>query len=307
MREVTVAGVERERQLARPVGAEVIEEAGVAVLDHGARAAVRSLAHQRHDELVRERLRRRVAALDRVREVVDDRPFTARQHLPRDLQPVPALVAVHRVVAADRRHQLADADGGQALADVAQISRRRRGRRVAAVEEGVPGDARQAAPLGQLAHRVRVIQRRVHVARAGEAEQVQRAAARLRGLDRGDQRRVLVERSIGDRLVDAHDVLIDDAPGAEVEVPDLAVAHLPVRQADVVPGGADENVRVPLVEPGERRHARQSYGVAVGFGTLAESVEDDEDDAGHVAHPANLTQQAGQWWYGSPRMMVRAR
>ena len=41
-----------------------------------------------------------------------------------------------------------------------------------------------------------------------------------------EQRRVLEERARLDRVVDAHDVLGDDAPGAEVEVADLGVAHL---------------------------------------------------------------------------------
>ena len=284
VREVGVRRLQREGELARAIGAEIVEEAGVAVLDHGARAAVRPLAHQRHDELVGERLRRLVAALDRVGEVVDPLAFTAGEHLPGDLQPVPALVAIHGVVTADRRHQLADADLLQPLAHLAQIAGRRGGRRIAPVQEGVPRDPIEAAPLGQLAHRVGVIQRGVHVARAGQPEQVQRAAARLGGLNRRDQPLILVERAVGDRLVDAHDVLIDDAARAQVEVSDLAVAHLPVGQPDVVARGADQHVRVALVQLGEGRHARQSDGVPVGFGALAETIQDDEDDARHGAH-----------------------
>ena len=45
-------------------------------------------------------------------------------------------------------------------------------------------------------------------------------------------------------VVDARDVHHRDAPGAEVQVPDLAVAHLSRRQPDVGAARADERVRV---------------------------------------------------------------
>ena len=46
------------------------------------------------------------------------------------------------------------------------------------------------------------------------------------------------ERAVGDRLVDARQVLADDRAGAEVEVADLGVAHLPVGQPDGRAAGA---------------------------------------------------------------------
>ena len=62
--------------------------------------------------------------------------------------------------------------------------------------------------------------------------------SRPRGLERArsqapTQHLVLEEAAVGDRVVDPRQVLLDDRAGAEVEVADLGVAHLPVRQADV--------------------------------------------------------------------------
>jgi len=54
----------------------------------------------------------------------------------------------------------------------------------------------------------------------------------LPSLERAHQRRVLEERPIFDRLVDAHEVLEQDAPGANRQVADLTVAHLARRQTD---------------------------------------------------------------------------
>ena len=60
---------------------------------------------------------------------------------------------------------------------------------------------------------------------------------RPRGLFRAplagaDERGVLEEGPVGDRVVDAQQVLLDHGAGAEVEMADLRVAHLPVGQAD---------------------------------------------------------------------------
>ena len=58
-----------------------------------------------------------------------------------------------------------------------------------------------------------------------EAEQVDTA----RRPERVRQDLVLCERSGGDRVVDARQILPHDRARAEVEVADLGVAHLPVR------------------------------------------------------------------------------
>ena len=46
-------------------------------------------------------------------------------------------------------------------------------------------------------------------------------------LERADERRVLEEGAVLDRVVDAHQVLVEHAAGADRQMADLGVAHLP--------------------------------------------------------------------------------
>ena len=155
---------------------------------------------------------------------------------------LPALVAVHGVVAADHR---GDAHAGQVRHVVQQrpqLLRRGARRGVAAVGQGVDGhrNARRGKDARQ---RRRVALVAVHAARRGEAEQVAGAAGGAQLGDEAGQHRRRRERAVRHRRVDPRQVLHHHPPGADVEVPDLGVAHLPFRQADIVAGGAQEGAR----------------------------------------------------------------
>ena len=79
---------------------------------------------------------------------------------------------------------------------------------------------------------------------------------------RGLQHRVARQRAVGDGLVDARQVLADDRAGAEVEVADLGVAHLPLGQPDRAAAGRQLRVRVARPEVVEDRRVGQLDGVA---------------------------------------------
>ena len=127
---------------------------------------------------------------------------------------------------------------------------------------------------------------------AHEAEQVQAAPRRGRALREPVHDRVLAQGARLDLGVDAGDVHERDAPGAEVQVPDLAVAHLAGGQAHVGAARADEAVRVHGKDGVEGRGSRQTDGVVLALRPLAESVEDDENHGarsrgrGHGEGPA---------------------
>ena len=72
----------------------------------------------------------------------------------------------------------------------------------------------------------------VDAAVGDEADEVQRVPAVGGAIHRGDERRVGEEIAVADALVDARQVLVDDAAGAHVHVADFGVAHLPGGQAD---------------------------------------------------------------------------
>ena len=90
------------------------------------------------------------------------------------------------------------------------------------------------------------------------------------------QRLVLEEAAVRDRVVDADQVLLDDRARAEVQVPDLRVAHLAVGQADRAPGGLQLRVRIALPERVEHRRVRQRDGVAGARRREAPAVEHDQ-------------------------------
>ena len=84
------------------------------------------------------------------------------------------------------------------------------------------------------------------------------------------------QRAVGDRLVDPGQVLGDDRPRAEVQVPDLGVAHLPVGQPDAAPAGLELRVGVCGPQLVEHRRLRERDGVArPGLGQPP-AVEDHE-------------------------------
>ena len=93
---------------------------------------------------------------------------------------------------------------------------------------------------GELDQRLDVRPAGVDAAVGDEADQVQAPArARRAASQAATQRLVLEEGAVGDRVVDPRQVLLDDRAGAEVEVADLGVAHLPVGQPDVAARGRE--------------------------------------------------------------------
>ena len=105
-------------------------------------------------------------------------------------------------------------------------------RGVASIGEHVDEHARHAALLRQLDDRVQVRLMAVDAAVREQADQVQRVRVALAAIDGFEQLRPREEITVANALVDARQVLIDDASGAEVGVADFGVAHLAFGQAD---------------------------------------------------------------------------
>ena len=161
------------------------------------------------------------------------------------LRPLPALVAVHRVVAAD--------DGREPFGrQLGEVGHGRMRRDVPAVGERVnPGPLLHALSARKLEQRLQVVEMRVDAALRDEAEQVDVAAALPGALERGQERWVLVEGAVADGGVHALQILEEDPAGADRQVTDLGVAHLSGRQADRLAGGRERRVRVLAPEPVE--------------------------------------------------------
>ena len=121
----------------------------------------------------------------------------------------------------------------------------------------------------------------MHTAVGEQAEQVQAPAGAVAGaLAGGEQSLVLKEAAVGDRVIDPGQVLLDDRPGAEVEVADLRVAHLPFGQPDIGALGGElgmGKVGPEAIEDGGRGKRDRVAWARLGH---APAIEDDQGRRG---------------------------
>ena len=227
------------------------------------------LAPERDDELVRDA--GVIALLDTRDGRVRGRRCTPMEDgVESQLRPLPAVVPVHRVVAPGDR---GDAGVGQP----GQVSHGRGRRHVPPVRERMdPRPLRHALALRELEQRAQVVDVRMDAAVGDEAEQVHVSAPLARTAERRDERLVLEERAVGDRAVDALEVLVEHPAGADRQVPDLRVAHLPRRQPDRLARRGDSRVRILGPQPVEHGRRGELDGVPGTRRRAAPAVEDDE-------------------------------
>jgi predicted exporter len=130
--------------------------------------------------------------------------------------------------------------------------------------------------LGHFQEREQMLDVRVHAAVAKETEEVQLALAAA--LHRLLEQRNILQLLVGDEQINARHVHVDDAAGADVEMADFAVAHLPFRQADERPGSVDQRVGKIFDQGVISGFASQRDGVASCFRAVAPTVEHGEYD-----------------------------
>ncbi len=226
-------------------------------------------------------------------------PATVHEHVVGALRSLPALVAVHRPVAADDRAD-AHSSGRVELGQVVHAGMRQR---VAPVGEGVQHDIRLGRQLAaERDQRAQMRKRGVHAAVGDKAEQMDtRSVGESRAQDG-----VLGERAVRDRLVDAHQVLLDDRAGAKVQVADLGVAHLPFGQSHGRSAGGQRRVGELGPQLVEYRCASKRDGVAGTRLGQTPAVEHDQADArcprpvrttaaGAVRTTAAVAFRTGRW------------
>src|SRR5918995_1139438 len=117
---------------------------------------------------------------------------------------------------------------------------------------------------------------RVNSAVGDEAQEMDVRLSLTRACERVHERRVLEELAGRDGVVDPHEVLEDDAAGADREVADLGVAHLAGRQPDGLTRRVQGRVRKALPELVEDGRLRQLDGVPGAGRSAPPAVEDDE-------------------------------
>ncbi len=214
-----IEGVEvRQRegghQLARAVSAEVHVDHRIAVPHRPALAN-----HGGLDELVAHVAG--VGLLDGLAGATGSESLPVHDRIPCSLRTLPASVPIHSEVAAahcrDRRSpREGRLEGRKERPGGAGWS-------IPPIGEGMQQDALsgQAATPRQLRHGDDLLVDRVDPARTDEAQQVDAGAAREGVVHRTAKRSVLIERAVGDRPVDARQILDHGEAGAQVEVADL--------------------------------------------------------------------------------------
>ncbi len=147
-------------------------------------------------------------------------------------------------------------------------------------------DAGRVDGVGQAGDVVLV---RVHPARRDEPHEMSRPAALVEPREETLERRAAGQVPAFRRGVDAGQILGHDAPGAEVHVADLRVAHLAGRQADLLFGGLDQGIRAGGVKALERRRLGHADRVVLAALPVAPAVQDAKHHGAHstvLAHAA---------------------
>src|SRR6266567_646939 len=115
---------------------------------------------------------------------------------------------------------------------------------------------------------------------------MQSTLPRARVLHGIEQHGMLEQFSVLNHQIDACDVHMHNAASANVEMSDLAVAHLPLGQSDKRPTGMNERVGMLPQQAVVGRFTGKSNGVGFGFGSVSPAVENSENEWFRTGHKA---------------------
>ena len=240
----------------------------------GSDGSIHPFHGKRHDELVRDSLV--VARLNARQRVTKGSLGPSQQGFVAESNSLPTGISVHGVISTvHRRHTRVGASkvGLQRL-HVAQTSL---WSRVSAIGECVHEHVIQSETLDHIHELVKVGLLAVDTPFRHKPHQVQ-SAARVLGPHAGlFERLVLGELARRDGPIDSQQILVHDAPCADVHVSHFAVAHLSLRQADVRAIRAKGGIRTNLHQLVHARRVRGKNGVGLdGKLSDAPSIQNDE-------------------------------
>src|ERR1035441_9607020 len=118
---------------------------------------------------------------------------------------------------------------------------------------------------------------------------MQLAAAEAGILHGCDEHWMREEFAVQDQKFDARDVHMHYELGANIQMGDFAVAHLPFRQSNEWPAGVNQRVRILAQQSVIGRLACQGDGVTLGFGAVSPAVENNEDERFRTGHKSALS------------------
>ena len=266
-----------------PVRSEVIEDDAVVGLDGGHRG-IPFHHHNGLDEFIRHILV--VAVLDSGHGIRSPHPFPVHQGGIGLFHPLIAVVPVHGVIAAHHRGDLAYANLRQLGLQGFHIPFAAVGGHVPTVHEAMDVHLLEALGLGQLHQGVQMGQVAMHPAVGAQAIQVQGAVVGLAVFHRPQKGGILEKIPLPDGLGDPGQLLVYDAACADIQVTHLAVPHLPIRQAHVLPGRGDLGMGIGGGQGHDVLGAVGGDGIAVGLRPAAKAIQNDKGRKflGHSGH-----------------------
>ena len=194
---------------------------------------------------------------------------------------IPAFVTVHSIVTTDNG---SNASGGvlKVLLRFTNESESALRVGVTSVHEAVEEDFGEVVFLCDVGETEDVAHLAVNTAVAEKSHEVDGLAI-VTGVGEGvDDLRIGLDGAIGARLVDFDEVLVHDASSTDVEVSDFGVSHLSFRQSHGVAASDELAVRVSVFEAVPERCRHLSNDIALGTGTDAPTVTDDEYGFFHI-------------------------
>ena len=123
----------------------------------------------------------------------------------------------------------------------------------------------------------------VHPTLAYKPHQMQTSACFFGQSQRLLQGRFCSQGPIGDRTVNAQQVLINDSPRSNIQVPNLTVAHLALRQAYLLAMGRQTRMWMVLYDPIKTGRLCHMYGIVVVGLTHSPTIQNDERSFFHCA------------------------
>ncbi len=157
---------------------------------------------------------------------------------------------------------------------------------IAAVHETMDERAVDFILGGDVAQLEQMLQRRMHAAVGGKAHEMDADAVLAGIVERADDLGILQNRIVAAGAVDFDQILVDDAPGADVEVAHLRIAHLPVGQTDVLAVGAQLRVGITLGHGRDISGMNRRNDVGPVVAAVAPAVENHQQNL--VCHSCNL-------------------
>jgi hypothetical protein len=150
--------------------------------------------------------------------------------------------------------------------------------RVASVKKRVHDNLADVFALGEIEAGLEMLEVAVHAAIGDETEKMERTLSSGRLGTGMNEHRITEKAAVGDRGANACQILVDHPAGADVEVTDFAVAHLPNRQTNPRARRHQGAVGTLRFESVEGRRRRQTDGVARACRRHSPTVENDKYD-----------------------------